>query len=141
MVKFTWKMRYVLKQKKNQVSDFLRYRYFCTKICKFSMKFHNSKNKNRKIVFFIPFSTLSIFHENGIKTEWGEGGSAYPYMAQGKLFLSLNIKIMYNGTSEWNKKITRYYNMGQNSSVLSEFRKRLQPSNKYLLKNLTIVIR
>ena len=69
-------MRNVLNRKKNHVSDiyFSSFGHLCIKNCQFSMNFHdNSKNKNPKYRFFIRFSTLRIFHENGSKTERGEG--------------------------------------------------------------------
>ena len=64
-----------MNRSKNQISDFSdfyfsSYGYFCFKNCQFSMNFQdNSRNKNRKIVFFIRFSTLRNFHESRIKIE------------------------------------------------------------------------
>ena len=84
--KFTWKMRNVLNQKKNQISDFSNFYFFELRSflwhhhTNFQWIFHdNFKNNIRKNVsiFFILFSTLHIIHKNHIinaKLRGGEGG-------------------------------------------------------------------
>ena len=78
--KFTWQIRNRLNWMKNQISDyhFSSYGHFLvilmTSWPQFSMNFHdNSKNKNRKQIYFISFfilvSTFRIIHKNRIKTE------------------------------------------------------------------------
>ena len=66
-----------LNRKKNQISDFSdiyfsSYDHFCSKNCQFSMNFNdNSRNKNRKIVFFIRFSTFATLMKVGSKLRVG----------------------------------------------------------------------
>ena len=63
-------------RKKNHISDFYdfhfsSYGHFYNKNCQFLMNFHDNST-NKRIEFFIRFSTLHIFHENGSKTEGEE---------------------------------------------------------------------
>ena len=64
---FLWKMRNVLKQIKDQFSDFYfsSYRENSSKIDSFEYKIdHNSKNRKSENLFFIRFSPFRIFYVN-----------------------------------------------------------------------------
>ena len=70
-----------LNRKKNQISDFYfsSYGHFCTPIYpNFHPQLEKYKLENFFIIFPILYSTLSIIHENRIKTEGGGRGCAYP---------------------------------------------------------------
>ena len=79
-----------LNRKKNQISDisniyFSSYNHFCSKNCQFSMNFHTSRNKNRKIVFLFVSSHCATFMKVGSKLRVGRSALCMSLVGTGHI--------------------------------------------------------